>query len=162
MIRRERLLATLDGDFVVFMIGMRINNPLLLHKWVPVALAMPRMIHELRCHPELGLLHAEMWFSRTTMMVQYWRSIEQLQAYASNKDARHLPAWRSFNQAVGTSGSVGIWHVTYRASSGSYETIYVNMPPFGLGKAGVLKPATGIYQSAKGRLAAGKIHTEPG
>ncbi len=123
MIRRERLTATLDGDFVVFIIGMRINNPLLLHKWVPVAMAMPRMLRELRRHPELGLMHAEMWVSRTTIVVQYWRSMEQLLAYASNKDAKHLPAWRAFNQAVGTNGSVGVWHETYQVTPGSYENI---------------------------------------
>jgi hypothetical protein len=156
MIRRERLTATLDGDFVVFIIGMRINNPLLLHKWVPVAMAMPRMLRELRRHPELGLMHAEMWVSRTTIVVQYWRSMEQLLAYASNKDAKHLPAWRAFNQAVGTNGSVGVWHETYQVTPGSYENIYVNMPPFGLGKAGVLQPATGMRHSASGRLSGGR------
>lgn len=45
-------------------------------------------------------------------MVQYWRSMDQLLAYAENKDAAHLPAWRDFNQSVGTDGSVGIWHET--------------------------------------------------
>ncbi len=32
VINKERLTATLDGDFVVFLIGMRINKPLLIHK----------------------------------------------------------------------------------------------------------------------------------
>jgi hypothetical protein len=152
MIQRERITATLEGDFVVFLIGMRINNPFLIHKWLPVAMAMPRMLKELRRQPELGLLHAEMWLSRTTILVQYWRSLEQLLAYANSKDADHLPAWRSFNQSVGTNGSVGIWHETYRVSPGSYETIYVNMPPFGLGKAGIMQPATGNKHSSIGRM----------
>ena len=30
----------------------------------------------------------------------------------------------------------GIWHETYLVRNGEYETIYGNMPPFGLGKAG--------------------------
>jgi Domain of unknown function (DUF4188) len=152
MIHRDRLTATLEGDFVVFLIGMRINSLLKFHKWLPVATAMPRMIKELYRQPELGFIHAEMWFSRTTILVQYWRSMEQLLAYAKNKEAQHLPAWRSFNNAVGTDGTVGIWHETYAASSGSYENVYVNMPPFGLGKAGVVQPATGGRQSASGRL----------
>ncbi|MBC3937232.1 DUF4188 domain-containing protein [Undibacterium sp. CY7W] len=159
MIKRERITATLEGDFVVFLIGMRINKPLLVHKWFPVAQAMPRMIKELSRQPDLGFIHAEMWFSRTIILVQYWRSMEQLLAYAKNKEAEHLPAWRSFNQAVGTDGSVGIWHETYKASPGSYESVYVNMPPFGLGKAGVLQPATGGKQSASGRLSGG--HNAP-
>ena len=155
MIHKERLTATLEGDFVVFLIGMRINKPLMIHKWWPVAQAMPRMLKELGRQPELGLIHAEMWFSRTIVLVQYWRSMEQLLAYAKSKDAQHLPAWRSFNQAVGTDGSVGIWHETYKVSAGNYESVYVNMPRFGLGRAGVLQPASGGRQSASGRLGAG-------
>ena len=155
MIHKERLTATLEGDFVVFLIGMRINKPLLIHKWLPVAQAMPRMLKELGRQPELGFIHAEMWFSRTIVLVQYWRSMEQLLAYAKSKDAEHLPAWRSFNQAVGIDGSVGIWHETYKVSAGNYESVYVNMPRFGLGRAGVLQPASGGRQSASGRLGAG-------
>lgn len=152
MIRPERLAATVDGDFVVFLIGMRINNPLLAHKWVPVATAMPRMLKELFRKPELGFLHGEMWFARTIVVLQYWRSMEQLLAYAKNKEAEHLPAWQAFNKSVGTNGSVGIWHETYVVSAGSYENIYVNMPVFGLGGAGTLHPARGDLHSASGRL----------
>ena len=154
MINRERLTANLEGEFVVFLIGMRINKPLKIHKWLPVARSMPRMITELRRQPELGFLHAEMWFSRTIILVQYWRSMEQLLAYAKNKQSQHLPAWQAFNKTVGTDGSVGIWHETYTATAGTYERVYVNMPAFGLGKAGTLQAASGTKQSAAGRLRA--------
>lgn len=154
-INPKRLTATLDGDFVVFLIGMRINQPLKIHKWLPVARAMPRMLKELSQRPELGLLNYEMWFGRTFILVQYWRSMEQLMSYAKSKDSEHLPAWRAFNQAVGIDGTVGIWHETYAASAGSHENVYVNMPAFGLGKAGALQKAAGGRQSAAGRLAAG-------
>ena len=156
MTRNERLAATFDGSFVVFMIGMRINNLILAHKWWPVAMAMPRMIRELAEKPELGFMHAEAWFGRTTIMVQYWRSFDQLLAYARNREADHLPAWRAFNKAVGTNGSVGIWHETYVASPGTYENIYVNMPPFWLGKAGTVYPATAGKQSAASRMGVGE------
>jgi hypothetical protein len=155
MIRPERLTARLDGDFVVFLIGMRINKPLQVHKWLPVVRAMPRMIQELSARPELGFLHAENWFGRTLLVLQYWRSMGQLLAYARNKEAAHLPAWQAFNKAIGTDGSVGIWHETYAVSTVGYENVYVNMPPFGLGQAGTLLPATGARQSASGRLGAG-------
>ena len=150
--RNERLAAEFDGSFVIFMIGMRLNSPLRVHRWLPVATAMPRMIKELYRHPELGFMHAESWFGRTTLILQYWRSLEQLLAYARNKESVHLPAWRAFNQAIGTNGSVGIWHETYVATPGSYENIYVNMPPFGLGHAGTVYPATGGMQSAAARF----------
>lgn len=152
MVYKERITASLDGDFVVFLIGMRINQPLKIHKWLPVATAMPRMINELTRQPELGFLHAEMWFSRTIILLQYWRSMEQLLAYAKNKEAAHLPAWQSFNKSIGIDGSVGIWHETYAATAGSYENIYVNMPLFGLGKAGVVHTVNGGRQSARARL----------
>lgn len=155
MHRDQRLTASLDGEFVVFLIGMRVNQPLRVDKWLPVVTAMTRMIGELRAQPHLGLLHAEMWTSRTSIMVQYWRSMEQLLAYATNKQAQHLPAWRAFNKAVGSNGSVGIWHEAYVASPGNYETFYENMPPFGLGRAGRLEPAVGGRRSAAGRLGRG-------
>ncbi len=40
----ERMAAQIEGDFVVFLIGMRINKPLKIYKWLPVFLGMPKMI----------------------------------------------------------------------------------------------------------------------
>ena len=152
----ERLTSTLDGDFVVFLIGMRINTPWKLHRWMPIARSMPRMLAELEAHPEMGMLGGHMWFSRTIILVQYWRSMDQLMAYATNRDAEHLPVWRDFNQTIAKTGDVGVWHETYAISPGSYENVYVNMPPFGLGKVGKRVPATGAVSAARGRLDAGK------
>ncbi len=149
-----RMTAQLDGDYVVFLIGMRINKPWQVHKWWPVARAMPRMLRELQSQPDSGLLHAEMWFGRTLILVQYWRSMAQLLAYAKDKQSEHLPAWKAFNQAVGTDGSVGIWHESYVVGPGRYENIYVNMPAFGLGRAGRLLPVQGRLASAAQRMAA--------
>ena len=42
----RRMAAQIEGDFVVFLIGMRINKPWKLHKWLPVFLAMPKMLKE--------------------------------------------------------------------------------------------------------------------
>ncbi len=152
MIIKERMTASLEGDFVVFMIGMRFNQLWKIHRWLPVVRAMGRMLRELYAHPEMGLLHHEMGFSRTLILVQYWRSTDQLLAYARNKDATHLPAWRDFNRAIGTDGTVGIWHETYSIKAGAYESIYANMPPFGLGKAGTLEKIGGSRETAAGRL----------
>jgi hypothetical protein len=139
----ERVSGTMDGEFVVFLIGMRVNRWWKVHKWMRVAAAMPRMVKELETHPELGFLGAESWFGRTTIMVQYWRSMDALMGYAKARNAEHLPAWRAFNKAVGTSGDVGIWHETYRVRPGDYENVYVNMMPFGLGKVGRREAAHG-------------------
>ncbi|KEF41881.1 MAG: hypothetical protein ER33_09045 [Cyanobium sp. CACIAM 14] len=40
--------AEIEGDFVVFLIGMRINKIWKVHRWLPVFQAMPRMIRELQ------------------------------------------------------------------------------------------------------------------
>jgi hypothetical protein len=148
----DRMCAQFDGEVVVFLIGMRINKLWKIHKWLPVAMAMPRMLKELDKNPDLGFLGAHTWFSRTVIVLQYWRSVEELQAYAKNRDSAHLPAWAAFNRAVGKSGDVGVWHETYRTREGDYETVYVNMPPFGLGKATKVVTASGRRESAAGRL----------
>jgi len=144
--------ARIEGDFVVFLIGMRINQIWKIHKWLPQFLAMPRMLKELYQTPPLGLLHHELWLSRTVLLVQYWKSSDLLMSYAKSKDAEHLPAWREFNRKIGTDGSVGIWHETYLIESGKYENFYANMPALGLGKAGVLQPVTRESKSAEQRL----------
>jgi len=55
-IHAQKMAAEMDGEFVVFLIGMRINKPWKIHKWLPVFLAMPRMLKELAAHPEIGFL----------------------------------------------------------------------------------------------------------
>lgn len=72
------------------------------------------------------------------------------------QEGHHRPAWKAFNTNVGSSGDVVIWHETYMISAGSYENIYGNMPPFGLGKVGTLHPATGGGVSARDRFKAGE------
>ena len=149
---QKRMSGRIDGDFVVFLIGMRINRWWKVHRWLRVSRAMPRMLRELAAQPELGFLGGEQWFGRTTILVSYWRSMEQLMAYAKSRTAAHLPAWRDFNRLVGTNGDIGIWHETYSVRRGDYESVYVNMPKFGLGNAGELVEATGKRESAAGRL----------
>ncbi len=151
----RRVCAEIEGPFVLFLIGIRINRLWKIGSWLPVFRGMPRMLIELARRPELGLLHARSHFGlRSAMVVQYWRSFDHLQAYAASRDAAHLPAWKAFNTAVGDSGDVGIWHETYLVDPGKAENIYVNMPPFGMGRAGVLKDATGARVDAARRLAA--------
>lgn len=148
-----RFAAQIEGDFVVFVIGMRVNKLLLVHKWWPVATAMPPMLKELMQHKELGLLHVQTFVSgRTLMTLQYWRSSEHLHAYAHMRDKHHLPAWAEFNRRVGGNGSVGVFHETYTVRAGDYEAVYVNMPRMGLAQAGELVPAVGRMQSAKSRM----------
>jgi hypothetical protein len=131
-----RFSANIEGDFVVFMIGARINRWWKALTFLPVGRAMARMQQELMSQPELGCLHIENWGGRTSISVQYWRSFEHLEAYARSMNAEHLPAWRDFNKKIRDNGDIGIWHETYMVRAGEYEAIYGNMHRFGLGVAG--------------------------
>lgn len=136
-----RYTGTIDGDFVVFLIGVRLNKPWKVHRWLPIFGAMPRMLKELERHPEYGLLGATRGVLTTgPVVVQYWRSFEQLERYARDQQAEHLPAWRDFNRRVRASADVGIWHETYRVRAGEYETIYGNMPRVLLAASGAHSP----------------------
>ena len=152
MIVAQRMTAQADGEFCVFLIGMRVNRWWKVRRWWPVAMAMPRMLKELAAHPEIGCLGGHQWVGNPTILVQYWKSFEALDNYARSRDHKHLPAWSAFNRAVASNGDVGIWHETYRVGPGNYEVIYNNMPPFGLGKATRLIPATGQHETAAGRM----------
>lgn len=148
----EHMTAQMEGDFVVFLIGMRINRPWKFWKWLPVSRAMPKMIKELMEDGQRGFLSGQFWLGRTIISVQYWKSAEDLMAYARDKDSAHLPAWREFNRQIGNSGDVGIWHETYVVKQGAYEAIYMNMPVFGLAQAGGHIAARGAKRYARGRL----------
>jgi hypothetical protein len=146
----ERVSAKLDGDFVVFLIGMRVNKVWKVHKWLPVFLAMPRMLKELKNNPASGLLGVE---TAGLTLIQYWRSFDALETYARNRDGQHWPAWMAFNKRMARSrGDVGIWHETYKIAAGQYEAIYSAMPARGLGKVSQLLAADGARDTARGRL----------
>ncbi|MGE5596571.1 MAG: DUF4188 domain-containing protein [Hyphomicrobiales bacterium] len=148
----------IEGDFVVFLIGMRLNRPWKVWKWWPVFTAMPKMLRELEQHPELGLLGYRQLLGNplAPAVLQYWRSFDHLDAFARAKDHTHFPAWTMFNKTVASNGDVGIWHETYLVRAGNYEAVYNTMPPFGLGKAGELVPAAGRRSSAPGRIGRGE------
>lgn len=143
-INSGRMTATSDDGFVLFLIGMRINNWFAIHRWLPVFLAMPKMLTELHINRELGFRSYEMWVGRTIILVQYWESPEKLLEYAKAKDSEHLPAWRAFNRVAQKSAAVGIWHETYIVDPEKTENVYVNMPPFGFSKVGKPEVASGV------------------
>jgi Domain of unknown function (DUF4188) len=148
-----RQTATVDDEVVVFLIGMRINRLRRVRSWMPAFRAMPRMLSELAADPSLGLLGVHsFWMGRTILAVQYWRSFEDLQRFARSKDHEHLPAWREFNRLVGDNGDVGIFHETYRVEPGTAESLYGNMPRFGMGAAVGSVPVAVRGQSAGRRM----------
>ena len=155
-----RYTAKTDQPFVVFLIGMRINQWWRFDKWVPVASAMVPMLRTLFTHPEKGFLHAEFfWNLNGPMIIQYWRSFDELKKFAREPSDPHLGAWQRFNRAVGKDGIVGIWHETYTVDPNQYECIYGNMPLFGLGAATEHVEAVGRRETASLRLSANQKPT---
>ena len=150
----SRLTAQIDGDFVVLLIGMRINKFWKPRQWLPTIMAMPRMLKELEtAPPEVGFLgYTSLGL---TTLVQYWRSFDHLEAYARAPDKHHWPAWVEFNRRMKNSrGDVGIWHETYLVRAGEYESIYGGMPLMGLAKAGRQAAIAEGSESGRERLGA--------
>jgi hypothetical protein len=153
-VMRQRMAAHIEGDFVVFLIGMRINKVLRPDLWVPVVAAMPRIIRELTSSEASGLLGFRNARDglRNLSVIQYWRSFDHLHRYARDGGSEHFAAWLEYNRETAASGAVGIWHETYLVRAGEYEGFYNNMPAYGLGKAAELVEAQGSRRTAAGRL----------
>ena len=140
-IKKGRWTAEIEGDFVVFIIGARVNS-----KWQAFRSlgdlggrrGLSYMLKYLMQHPEKGLLGYEQAGLATT--IQYWRSFEHLERFAKDEDDPHLEVWRKYWKRLGKSDRTGIWHETFLVRAGEWEAIYGNMPPRGLGKASRLVP----------------------
>ena len=151
-VRQGRWTAEIEGDFVVFLINARPGWRLFRSLRDLGGRSMQKMLDYLMEHPEKGLLgyQAHGVFGP---IVQYWRSFDQLEAFARDKDDPHLEVWRNYWKRVGKSTRSGIWHETFLVKAGQYEAIYGNMPPIGLGKAGRLVPVAEA-RSARERIGA--------
>jgi hypothetical protein len=150
-VRQGRWTASIEGDFVVFLIGARLDfrHPIRSFHDLGGMRGMPHMLKYLTEHPEKGLLGYDNY--GLTMNVQYWRSFEHLERFARDESDPHLQAWRSYWKRVGTDPRSGIWHGTFLVRAGEYEAVYGNMPPHGLAKATSLEKV-GADSSARGRL----------
>lgn len=142
-----------DGK-VLFLIGMRINQLWRLWAWLPVFVAMPRMLIELQKNRQLGLVGTPrtMMSGRMFVVWQYWESFEKLNAYARSTDSAHLPAWRAFNRRIRDNGTVGIFHETIELSDDRVETVYGNMPVIGLAAVTGSVPAGKRGQTSGARM----------
>ena len=108
-INKGRYSADIGADGkVLFLIGMRFNQLWKPWKWLPVFIAMPRMLIELQKNPSIGMVGKPRTFlsGRTVLVWQYWNSFEQLEAYSKSQASQHLPAWRAFNRKIRDNGSV--------------------------------------------------------
>lgn len=148
----EGLTARLDGEFVVFLIGIRLNRFSRIHHWWSARRRLKKLLAELEADPQSGMLGYQQWGFEPALWVMYWRSFAHLEKWARLPKASHREAWTDFGRRLAAPGGVGIWHETYLVRSGTYETVYNNMPPTGLGRIGTLAPATGKWATARNRL----------
>ncbi|GAQ52911.1 DUF4188 domain-containing protein [Streptomyces acidiscabies] len=149
--------AAAEGDVVVFHIGLRINRLRALSSWLPAFRSMPRMLRELSQEKSRGLLGYQVLYGgfRDFYVVQYWTDKDRLLAYAHQRDLEHRPAWTEFNRrARAGKGNVGIWHETFIVPAGSYESVYVDMPAYGLAAATGVVPVGRRGDTAAQRLGA--------
>src|SRR5690349_21817068 len=124
----QRMTAKVEGDFVVSLLGMRINRLWKIHKWLPVAMAMPRMLRELSQDPTSGYLGAESWFGNPTILLQYWRSFEDLDSYAKKNQLR-APA-RMGRRSIAPSVAGETWASGMRHTASNRETSNAFKPLF--------------------------------
>ena len=139
-VNQGRRTARIEGDFVVFLIGARLDklHPIRSLRDLGGMRGMPYMLKYLSERPEKGLLGFETY--GLTMNVQYWRSFDDLERFARDEGDPHLAAWRKYWKRVGTDPRSGIWHETFLVRDGEYEAVYGNMPAHGLAKASEVVP----------------------
>lgn len=155
VINNGRWTATVDGDFVVFIIGATVRNPFRAVRALPLLGEMNKMLADLQKDPEKGLLAYQRHGGPFGVTVQYWRSFEALEAFARSTQDRHARVWREwFRRAQHKNSGVGIWHETYQVHADEYEAIYQNMPAIGLAKAGLASPVGKRSESAAARIGA--------
>jgi len=148
-----RKTAIRKGDFVVFHLGARPHKGVdAFFKWMGDA--FEEICDELEAHPEYGCLGSEQFFGVTGgLLVQYWASLDALNAYARNKSNTHASPWAKLMKKGRESSDYGFYHEAFEVKDGKYDAIYVNCPPMLLGNClGVeLASCDGQYSSAAGR-----------
>lgn len=145
-------------ELAVFLIGARINRLWRPDGWFPAFAAMGPMIAELSADPDSGFLDARLTIDADLhglTAIQWWRSIDDIYAYANAPERAHRPAWLEFYRRCRKApDAVTVWHETYRVPAGGHESLYVDAPrPFGLAAATGSVPASRRGRSARQRLA---------
>jgi hypothetical protein len=124
-----------DEPMAVFLIGLRVNRWWRPDVWLPTMTAMGPMLAELYRDPDSGFLgHRTTLAAGGPLLVQYWRSADDVNRYARDTERRHRPAWSAFyRRARRSPGAVGIWHELYAVAGGAAHATYVDLPAVGLG-----------------------------
>lgn len=81
------------------------------------------------------------------VFISYWRSIEDLHAYAHGP--LHRQAWVWWEKTLKQHDFLGINHEIYEAEKGHWENVYVNFQPTGLGATTYLRRGDGSVEDGK-------------
>ncbi|RYP55686.1 hypothetical protein DL771_012427 [Monosporascus sp. 5C6A] len=134
-------------SIVVFHVGVSFNHPLgpLGPGGKELGEQFKGVLDALERDPErygvLGLTH---WHGavgdakNTLLQIVYFRNLEGLHRFAH--DAAHRTAWDFAARLGRMHGHFGFFHETFCVPRGSYETLYLNMPPTLLGNVRVPCP----------------------
>jgi hypothetical protein len=133
---RGRYQAQFDAPLVVFGIGMRINRPLAVHRWLKPTINTVRNWWHVQHYPPEGYLNGYLYvYAFGVGMTQYWRDFDALEAYSHDTTQPHVAAWRQLARLTKNDQTFGYWHETYVVTPDNSETIYGSMPRFGLAAA---------------------------
>jgi Monooxygenase af470-like len=132
-VRTGRWMARRDEPFAIFVFGMRLNRLRGLPRFLWGLRVLRRVLGDLNAHPEHGYLAGRVYRAgRTLIAVQYWESFDALDAWARDHRLPHRKPWQQYLREALDEEAMGLWHETYLASPGSWEGVYLNMPPWGL------------------------------
>ena len=159
----DRLTHAYDGSLAIFLIGLRIHKPWRLGLVSAALAAMPRMIAELEKNKaasargeeeSLGYLASRFTVHLTGVTsIQWWRSTDDIYAYAGAGQREHRPAWLEFYRlAKADPDAVTIWHETYQVTPDGAESLYVGPRPFGLADVAGTVPVGRRGDTARQRL----------
>ena len=112
-----------DQNHVLFLIGLEFDSLWRVGDWLPVAKAGSSMFKELEANADVGLIGRDTCLGQTTILIEYWRSLEDLQAYALDDKAGDFPAWRDFRNTTDAADSVRVWHEAYEVRQGEYTDL---------------------------------------
>ena len=86
-------------------------------------------------------------------MIQWWRSTDDLYAYAAAPDHQHRPAWSEFFQAARSApGRSRSGTRPTPCEPGGAESVYAGAAPFGLGAVAGTIPVSRRGEHARERL----------
>jgi hypothetical protein len=114
-------MARRDEPFAIFLFGMPLNRLRGLPRFLWGLRVLRRVLRDLNAHPERGLLAGRVYRAGWTLV-----------AWARDHRLPHRKPWQQYLREALDDGAMGLWHETYLASPGSWEGVYLNMPPWGL------------------------------